>query len=315
MCYASIESVITPEIFASHLCDDLRLPRNPFYKEIVGQVTAQIKDSATAVDYSAYLGDRLAEIREENRQWFETRSKRLKLDTGEEIALSEQAMLSPREIDGIMDEDEIKIMQPDQPSMSSASSQELRISIKVHGHFRRNPLSKPSAHFSLSCLTQLDITLNSIQLLDRFEWDISDQRNSPEVFAAVFAADLGLGGEFRSVDFLHNKRVESQLIRDVNHLIGRQSLIPFENKSTLSSNHSSFSITSADYPSLTRSYARNSSRRCAGLCVPNREISRRLSIFSTRTNWTETIRSEKGKYVGSDVRPRGEELLYPIVNP
>lgn len=44
---------------------------------------------------------------------------------------------------------------------------------------------------------QLDITLDSFQLIDRFEWDISDPYNSPEEFAEVFVADLGLGGEFR----------------------------------------------------------------------------------------------------------------------
>lgn len=43
---------------------------------------------------------------------------------------------------------------------------------------------------------QLDITLDSIQLVDQFEWDISDPNNSPEAFAEAFAAELGLSGEF-----------------------------------------------------------------------------------------------------------------------
>lgn len=45
----------------------------------------------------------------------------------------------------------------------------------------------------------MDITLDSIQLIDKFEWDISDPANSPENFAEIFANDLGLGGEFKYV--------------------------------------------------------------------------------------------------------------------
>lgn len=41
--------------------------------------------------------------------------------------------------------------------------------------------------------------MDSFQLVDKFEWDLSDSRNSPEEFADVFASDLGLGGEFRFV--------------------------------------------------------------------------------------------------------------------
>lgn len=46
---------------------------------------------------------------------------------------------------------------------------------------------------------QLDITLDNLQLVDKFEWDISDSRNSPEAFAETFAAESGLSGEFRCV--------------------------------------------------------------------------------------------------------------------
>lgn len=49
------------------------------------------------------------------------------------------------------------------------------------------------------CIRQLDITLDSLQLTDKFEWDLSDSRNSPEDFADRFTADLALPGEFRSV--------------------------------------------------------------------------------------------------------------------
>lgn len=47
-------------------------------------------------------------------------------------------------------------------------------------------------------MRQLDITLDNIQLVDRFEWDLSNPTNSPEQFAATFATDLGFGGEFET---------------------------------------------------------------------------------------------------------------------
>lgn len=55
-----------------------------------------------------------------------------------------------------------------------------------------------AADFPGLCLFffQLDITLDAIQLVDQFEWDISDPGNNPETFAEAFAAELGLSGEF-----------------------------------------------------------------------------------------------------------------------
>lgn len=51
----------------------------------------------------------------------------------------------------------------------------------------------------MHCTFQLDITLDNVQLVDKFEWDISNPSNSPEEFAEIFTSDLGLSGEFRCV--------------------------------------------------------------------------------------------------------------------
>lgn len=37
-----------------------------------------------------------------------------------------------------------------------------------------------------------------MNLLDQFEWDILDEKSNPEEFASLFAADLGLAGEFKT---------------------------------------------------------------------------------------------------------------------
>ena len=53
-----------------------------------------------------------------------------------------------------------------------------------------------SLSLSLSLSLQLNIHVGNISLVDQFEWDISNPRNSPEEFARMLCADLGLGGEF-----------------------------------------------------------------------------------------------------------------------
>lgn len=41
------------------------------------------------------------------------------------------------------------------------------------------------------------MTIGSITLLDRFEWDINCRSEDPERFADVLCTELGLGGEFK----------------------------------------------------------------------------------------------------------------------
>lgn len=36
-----------------------------------------------------------------------------------------------------------------------------------------------------------------MNLKDQFEWDVANPDNSPEQFAEVYCADLGIGGEFK----------------------------------------------------------------------------------------------------------------------
>jgi len=45
-------------------------------------------------------------------------------------------------------------------------------------------------------ILKLNIHVGNISLVDQFEWDLADERNSPEEFSRKLCADLGLGGEF-----------------------------------------------------------------------------------------------------------------------
>ncbi|KAJ9087012.1 SWI/SNF chromatin-remodeling complex subunit [Entomophthora muscae] len=56
--------------------------------------------------------------------------------------------------------------------------------------------AKLSQLTELRILIKLDITVGRVSLVDQFEWDILCPLNSPERFASILSADLGLGGEF-----------------------------------------------------------------------------------------------------------------------
>lgn len=43
---------------------------------------------------------------------------------------------------------------------------------------------------------ELDVRVDNICLRDKFEWDISEQENSPEDFADLLCNELGLNSEF-----------------------------------------------------------------------------------------------------------------------
>ena len=44
---------------------------------------------------------------------------------------------------------------------------------------------------------KLDIVVGSMKLEDQFEWDLDNVNASPEQFAEVYGADLGLTGEYK----------------------------------------------------------------------------------------------------------------------
>lgn len=54
---------------------------------------------------------------------------------------------------------------------------------------------------------------------DQFEWDISDNRNSPEEFAEVYCRDLGLSGEFKTA-IVHSIREQVQVYEKSLFLVG-----------------------------------------------------------------------------------------------
>lgn len=112
------EPTITPEIFASHLCADLRLPTNPFYADIVSAVKRQLADAQLSATYEGHLGASFGEVREENRLWFEERSsKRRRIEKADE--------------DEDIDQDEAPMLASELVTHNSVPTDEMRVVIKV----------------------------------------------------------------------------------------------------------------------------------------------------------------------------------------
>ena len=74
---------------------------------------------------------------------------------------------------------------------------DLRIKIQVSDRSRKERSFRDGS-LAPAYISQLDIISGVMHLTDCFEWDIQSDI-TPEQFAEVYASDLGLNGEFKSV--------------------------------------------------------------------------------------------------------------------
>lgn len=104
----------------------MRLPPEPFQREITAAVTKQIADAQLSANYTGHLADGLDEAREEGRAWLEARTSRRKRLMTEEGAQQGEGGTAEDE------EDEDKPVQlGDLPAVEYGASDELRVTIKV----------------------------------------------------------------------------------------------------------------------------------------------------------------------------------------
>ncbi|CAJ0947965.1 unnamed protein product, partial [Mesorhabditis belari] len=77
-----------------------------------------------------------------------------------------------------------------QPAIAAAIFQQIETS--------EEPVPIDSQTADQCAVLKLNINVGNQNLVDQFEWDMSEQSNNPEDFARVLCAELGLGGEFRA---------------------------------------------------------------------------------------------------------------------
>lgn len=84
-----------------------------------------------------------------------------------------------------------------------------------HVYIQEEPLDPhlPYAAYKnddMRILIKLNITIGPYTLVDQFEWDINDSKNSPEEFARQMTRDLALSGEFTTA-IAHQIREQTQM--------------------------------------------------------------------------------------------------------
>jgi len=240
------DTLINPATFADVMCEDLLLPHDPFHSIIVTSINDQIKQfqeaeelhprslfvgtsssnntTAQANENEAYPSnglpssvpsdlasdnkpkdsdmmsqDEQEDEEDEEEKWWEAWRKKVKLS--QTIPVGEEVKDIPWHEGTDAQDDPSKVT--NEPPAIVLGPDELRITI------------------------QLDIAVDNLNLRDQFEWDLTDPQNSPEEFAAVFCADLGLPGEFRSaVAHLIREQLDahSRSLSSIRHIRGDQIL-------------------------------------------------------------------------------------------
>ena len=221
-----LDTLVTPAVFAVILCEDLLLPAD-FQKHIVSSIEDQIKqyqEAEEAHPRAVFVGssapggapsDMLADQLDpdalqngssrpsrgatpasngvgdpdEGEDWWEDWRKKVKL--AQEVSVGEDIYSKTTWNE---DEEPVEIAEPAPPATAIGAGEQSPAVPAV----TVTAATTTSAHDELRILIQLDISVDAVNLQDQFEWDLADPQNSPEDFAAVYSADLGLPGEFRT---------------------------------------------------------------------------------------------------------------------
>jgi SWI/SNF-related matrix-associated actin-dependent regulator of chromatin subfamily B protein 1 len=224
------DPVVTPEMFVQTTCDDMQLP-SPFVPHFLNQLKQQILDfqahSVVSIDSTVPEAERFAgKFTDEDESWWKRWRKKLRTDEG---------FIGVGSVD--CDDDVLKHksdgnVQVQKPAEVDAEKQATAITARdVPDERPKTPHKEPNAdseipsspsqslNHEMRILIKLDIIVDSMNLVDQFEWDLSDPHNSPEQFAEVYTAELGLSGEFKTA-IIHDIREQVYVYRKSLLLVG-----------------------------------------------------------------------------------------------
>lgn len=227
---APADPVITPELFAQSLVADFHFQSAPANSATVSlretikvKIIQSIKEqlaqyqTMTALSTkpklaSAAATDATVEEREEGEAWWARWrdsldvARRRRKGKGRQVEGEDEQEGQ----DGLGEEQAMTLEQLARVKTPGAmAGDDMRILVKVR------PLKCLVWHWPPPGLTshplspQLDITVGTLNLTDAFEWDINETDAAAEQFAEVYAADLGLAGEFKTA-IAHDIREQSQ---------------------------------------------------------------------------------------------------------
>lgn len=238
------DTLVNPATFADIMCEDLLLPHDPFHSIIVTSINDQIKqyqEAEEAHPRSLFIGTSSGSQSTKDGTYPSTAALGSATTDSTTTQPKEGDMMNRDERD---DDDEEEAEEEDwweswrkkvKLSQAVEIGQEIK-DIRWHdGTDAQDDLSKDAngppviilGHDELRITIQLDIAVDNLNLRDQFEWDLSDPQNSPEDFAAVYCADLGLPGEFRSaIAHLIREQLDAHArsLSSIRHIRGDQIL-------------------------------------------------------------------------------------------
>ncbi|KAG7095868.1 hypothetical protein E1B28_006560 [Marasmius oreades] len=209
------DPVVSPESFAQSLVEDYGLAPS-YHSQIVKQIQDQISDyKAHSAKYTED-GDPLpiprhelemaickGAIGKEESKWWEGWRKRVR---GQENQKERKRRKISGRTEDPNDGDDENTM------MNGVVDEPMEVGqMKVDQTMMRD---------DLRILIKIDIIVGSVKLDDQFEWDIDNVSSSPELFAEIYAQDLGLSGEFKTA-IAHSIREQVQTYQKSLYLVGR----------------------------------------------------------------------------------------------
>lgn len=169
------------ERFAVTLCEDFGLPTVHFVPSIRETILSQVSDHTAAEAIRPLKSKRKREeamgkgrLQEGEVKWWKRWRKQVEATCEQDHGRIIELHGNDEDDNNVMKDTESGGVDQDQEIELRETEAEMRIQIK------------------------LDITVGAMNLVDQFEWDISDEGSCAESFASIFAADLGLSGEFKT---------------------------------------------------------------------------------------------------------------------
>lgn len=154
------ETSITPEMFAEMLCDDLELNPQMFVSQISAQIRGQINQNLKIQD-----------------------------DVRREILKKAENMHYPENTMNL-------------PEYRTTPVEEIHTEIchtkTSHTDHKQHSSRKRAYPKEQRVIIKLNVQVGNTNLIDQFEWDLTDENNSPEEFSKTLCRELGLAGEFYS---------------------------------------------------------------------------------------------------------------------
>jgi len=174
------ETSITPEMFAEMLCDDLELNPQVFVSQISAQIRGQINQNLKIQD----------DVRRENLKKAEN------MNYSENLRNIPEYQTSP--LEASHDEAYHNEANNNVASHTAANHNEISHTKTSHTDHKQILSRKRAYPTEQRVIIKLNVQVGNTNLIDQFEWDLTDEKNSPEEFSKTLCRELGLAGEFYS---------------------------------------------------------------------------------------------------------------------